>query len=302
MFSDQTFSSAVDQEAAVGGTNLTYRQMSPGPFHGRIRRLSLPGVEIVREESSRRLEIGFALAPDTVFVELHRPPSGGSRIEDVTAGPGMGGYATGPRHLSELTEEGYDATQVTLRGAPANALAALAQAGWTLFDPTGGAAVRDMTLWLDGILWHASGAGPAPSAQLLAMVPGLVLDRLSLLIGPDATRPARRGNRSRLYARIRDWLADHADDAICVQDVAASFDVPARELRSACREVAGQSLDELLRIHRLNLAHRDLVLARDRPARVTDIAMDHGFVHLGRFAEQYRRFFGETPSQTLRRA
>ena len=50
------------------------------------------------------------------------------------------------------------------------------------------------------------------------------------------------------------------------------------------------------------LWERDLVLARDRPARVTDIAMDHGFVHLGRFAEQYRRFFGETPSQTLRRA
>ena len=299
MFSDQTFTSAVEQEAAVSGLGLSYRQMSPGPFSGRVRHLVLPGLDIVREQASRRLEIGFGLAEGTVFALFHRPPSGGSRIEDVTAGPGMGGCAAGPRHLSELTEEGYDAIYLVLRGGPVSPDPGI---GWTGFDAVAGAAVRDLVLWLDGLLWHASGAGPAPSRELLAMVPGLVVDRLSLLIGQDAARPAARGRRSRLYARIRDWLADHADEAITVQDVAASFDLPASDLRTACREIAGQSLDELLRIHRLNLAHRDLVQARDRPARVTDIAMDHGFLHLGRFAAEYRRFFGESPSQTLRRA
>ncbi|MED8017168.1 hypothetical protein, partial [Pseudomonas aeruginosa] len=29
--------------------------------------------------------------------------------------------------------------------------------------------------------------------------------------------------------------------------------------------------------------------------------LDFGFAHLGRFAEQYRRQFGELPSETLRR-
>jgi AraC-like DNA-binding protein len=38
------------------------------------------------------------------------------------------------------------------------------------------------------------------------------------------------------------------------------------------------------------------------PATIKEIAIEHGFVELGRFAGEYRRLFGELPSQTLRRA
>ena len=35
---------------------------------------------------------------------------------------------------------------------------------------------------------------------------------------------------------------------------------------------------------------------------VTDVATRFGFSHFGRFSQQYRHRFGETPSSTLRRA
>jgi AraC-like DNA-binding protein len=35
---------------------------------------------------------------------------------------------------------------------------------------------------------------------------------------------------------------------------------------------------------------------------VTEIANDHGFGELGRFAVSYRKLYGEAPSVTLRRA
>nr|WP_289711683.1 helix-turn-helix domain-containing protein [Escherichia coli] len=38
-----------------------------------------------------------------------------------------------------------------------------------------------------------------------------------------------------------------------------------------------------------------------RVRNLTELALDFGFAHLGRFAEQYRRQFGELPSETLRR-
>jgi AraC-like DNA-binding protein len=34
---------------------------------------------------------------------------------------------------------------------------------------------------------------------------------------------------------------------------------------------------------------------------LTELAMEFGFFHLGRFSEQYRKQFGELPSETLKR-
>jgi transcriptional regulator GlxA family with amidase domain len=43
------------------------------------------------------------------------------------------------------------------------------------------------------------------------------------------------------------------------------------------------------------------VLRRTTPeARITDIAMSCGFGHMGRFSAEYRRRFGESPSETLK--
>jgi transcriptional regulator GlxA family with amidase domain len=43
-------------------------------------------------------------------------------------------------------------------------------------------------------------------------------------------------------------------------------------------------------------------LANGKAVRnVTEVALDHGFTHLGRFSSDYRKMFGELPSETLRR-
>jgi AraC-like DNA-binding protein len=55
-----------------------------------------------------------------------------------------------------------------------------------------------------------------------------------------------------------------------------------------------------VRQRRLHAVRRDL-LAGDPGRTVTRVAFKWGFNHLGRFAAQYAREFGESPRDTLKR-
>lgn len=74
-----------------------------------------------------------------------------------------------------------------------------------------------------------------------------------------------------------------------------------RTLEAAFRECAGISPHRFFHLQRLNRARRELARSWSEEARVTDIALGLGFTELGRFAGQYRKLFGELPSETLRR-
>jgi AraC-like DNA-binding protein len=52
---------------------------------------------------------------------------------------------------------------------------------------------------------------------------------------------------------------------------------------------------------RLSNARRALLSADGALAKVTEIAMSFGFAELGRFSVEYKKAFGESPSQTLYR-
>jgi AraC-like DNA-binding protein len=50
---------------------------------------------------------------------------------------------------------------------------------------------------------------------------------------------------------------------------------------------------------RLSEARRALLAADCKRVTVTEIATSFGFLELGRFSVEYRKVFGENPSQTL---
>ena len=73
-----------------------------------------------------------------------------------------------------------------------------------------------------------------------------------------------------------------------------------RTLRNAFYAVHGMGPKRWMLIERLEGVRRALSETRSAPLTVTDVASDHGFSELGRFAGSYREAFGETPSETLR--
>src|SRR6266480_3835660 len=77
--------------------------------------------------------------------------------------------------------------------------------------------------------------------------------------------------------------------------------VSERTLRKAFQKIRGLPPCRRLRMLRLSGARRALQSASGRFVTVTEIATSFGFVELGRFSVEYRKVFGESPSETLGR-
>ena len=100
--------------------------------------------------------------------------------------------------------------------------------------------------------------------------------------------------------RFGEWLDTNNDRAVYLQDVCTALNVSAPTLRRCCEEHLGMSPMHYLWLRRMNLARQELQ-QRHSQTSVTVTAMNFGFWHLGRFADEYRSLFGESPSATLTR-
>jgi transcriptional regulator GlxA family with amidase domain len=100
--------------------------------------------------------------------------------------------------------------------------------------------------------------------------------------------------------RAQQYIGAHLDDAMTIGDVAAAAGVAHRTLYKHFHEVRGISPMRYARDCRFAEVRQALLHAGPRD-NVTTIAVQWGFCHLGRFSVEYRKRFGETPSETLRR-
>ncbi|WP_417679993.1 helix-turn-helix domain-containing protein [Roseibium sp.] len=101
--------------------------------------------------------------------------------------------------------------------------------------------------------------------------------------------------------RARSFVDDHlnADVLPTIVDICTALGVSERTLRYAFREYVGLSPVAYLRACRLNRVRAVLAVSDPRETTITQVAMRFGFLHLGRFAGDYKRMFGEMPSVTL---
>jgi transcriptional regulator GlxA family with amidase domain len=115
----------------------------------------------------------------------------------------------------------------------------------------------------------------------------------SIMATPQNQRYREFVDRFELVARTNLETTEHVAD-LCYM---AGFNQ--RTLSRAFRAVHGTTPYRYLRELRLSEVKR--VLSSEQ-GTVTQAAMRFGFREFGRFAKQYRKVFGESPSETKRRA
>lgn len=105
---------------------------------------------------------------------------------------------------------------------------------------------------------------------------------------------------SAVTKRAVDLMHAHPEKPWSTAELARATGVSARALQRAFERSDRPSPMMYLRQLRLHRVQAELATSSADSVTVTMVAGRWGFIHLGRFASQYRQLFGEHPSETLR--
>lgn len=124
---------------------------------------------------------------------------------------------------------------------------------------------------------------------------------LDIYQGGSGTYLVPKKHRMCSMERLLQHVQTHTHEPITVADLCSVGQISERSLRNIFNRELGMSPKCFLRGRRLNEAHRKLWSADSSNTLVTEIANQIGFWHMGQFAADYKKVFGELPSQTLQR-
>lgn len=111
--------------------------------------------------------------------------------------------------------------------------------------------------------------------------------------------PARRSTiLPRHVRRAQDFLEAHAHEPVTAEQLAQAAGVSVRSLYAGFKDFLGVSPMQYLRDLRMERARAELMSGDNH--HVAGVALRWGFAHMGRFSNEYKQRYGESPSKTLR--
>jgi AraC-like DNA-binding protein len=128
----------------------------------------------------------------------------------------------------------------------------------------------------------------------------LVIELLKAsLKGRGAEDKSSSATRERTISLALNYIEEHPHAAVTVGEICSATGVAWRTLNRAFNERFGIAPKTYLKRKQLS-AVRDQIFNRSGGTSIADSANNWGFWHMGQFAQDYRQLFGELPSETLR--
>ena len=286
----------------------TYEQIGRGRFRGRVTQLLLDQVQLARAVwSPGVLQRGSAPKGTWAFglplvaegsLHVRRRPAAPGELIAATSRDDVGFAATGPTDLMIValptslidrwvqTRRGIDRFDLDLPSprwqVPADEMARRARTLSSLLEA--------LTTESDDLL----------TDQVLPRIESQIFDVILDMI-PSAEIIEPLHNRASIARAVFAVLNERIDDPPSITELCLAVGAKERTLHLSCVEAFGRPPAKLLAELRLNAARRALLHPRKQTS-VAAVAMLYGFTHFGRFADIYRRQFGELPSATFGKA
>jgi AraC-like DNA-binding protein len=149
-------------------------------------------------------------------------------------------------------------------------------------------------------------AGPAPTAAAAMFASADITDVIASILGAhlqqdEVPRQPLWVHRRPVARRAEEFMHAHLQEPITLHQICTAARASERTVEYAFNELYGMGAKKFLRLLRLNRARRVLRSPEAKFVAIHEIAQSCGFWHMGHFSTNYRRLFGESPTQTLRR-
>ena len=129
----------------------------------------------------------------------------------------------------------------------------------------------------------------------------LIRHLLLTITGSQPIDRLKLTNRKQIVLqRARDYMEANADKPITVLELAQASGSCVRTLEYIFRDYFDVTPKNYLKSQRLVAVRHELLRSLHSKSRIKQVAHRWGFWHMSQFAADYRRFFGELPSETLR--
>lgn len=278
--------------------------MSSGRFSGLFQEADLDGLHLFREITSSALYQNGYLKDDLLAIGIPLTLNGMATFCGQLCKESQLHLFSGRGGFEFNSPSGLDIAGITLPWKSFTACLqadeeeqisqTLGEAGVISVSPAKLHQLRKLVMDIFQLFAHMD---RPPRAVIQATIQQDLREALVAATLPPAPQETLSSSRKTSLVRTARMLAttDRPEGPITIEELCKTLRVSRRTLQYCFIELTGMPPAMYLRFVRLNGARRSLKTA----ASVTEAATIWGFWHLGRFAQDYKAFFGEQPSATL---
>ena len=132
-------------------------------------------------------------------------------------------------------------------------------------------------------------------------LPALILEALTVSLDVNNFKPVQ-WKKQQAIKKAHEYLREFDNDSISISALCQFANVSLRTLEYAFKEYYGVTPKNYLTAMRLSSVRKELRKNHSQSTSITDIANQWDFWHMGQFAADYKRLFGELPSETVKKA
>jgi AraC family ethanolamine operon transcriptional activator len=279
-----------------------YDQVSAGNFFGRLIEIQFEGLQLFQEHTSQALRQTCNTWDQSLWLGIPVDENKSSKINGLSIEKNSIMCRPGNHQFELITPHNFDIYGLVVEQEKIRAMAESQSISidWMLLTQQGRLTLPEKTITalrfvLNNLLTdNQNQQRPAKLQHDVIMMALLESLENSQLVKSE---PVSFLHRQHIVGHVKDFLREHQDSAVTINDLCTLCHVSRRTLQYSFETILGISPLRYLRLSRLNGARRELLNSEQKS--IADIAAKWGFWHLSQFAHDYKQLFNELPSVTL---